>query len=295
MIWIIGSRGMLGTELCRLLENKGFDITATDREIDFTDIKALEEYADGLKEKIDWIINCAAYTAVDKAEEQQELCYSLNSKGPENIAKCAEKYNAKLIHISTDYVFDGKSPVPYKEDDKVNPLSVYGKSKLEGEVAIQKLANKYFILRTAWLYGEFGNNFVYTMIKLMKSKDEIRVVADQYGAPTWTRDLSECISLLIESKSTSYGIYHTGGSGKCSWHDFAHAIQNEAFKRGMLDKKIPVKKLTTEEYPSKAVRPKFSLLNKEKIRKETGFIFPQWEDSLKLFIEEISRGKNENI
>ena len=291
MIWVIGSRGMLGTELCHLLKTKGFDITATDREVDFTDLNALENYAKGINSKIDWIINCAAYTAVDKAEDEKELCFALNSTGPENIAKTADKLDAKMIHISTDYVFDGKSPVPYKEEDKVNPLSVYGKSKLDGERKIQKKIGKYFILRTAWLYGEFGNNFIHTMIKLMKSKDEIGIVADQWGAPTWTRDLSECISLLIKKESTAYGIYHAGGSGKCSWHDFALSIQDEAYKNGMLEKKIPVRKLTTEEYPVKAKRPKYSLLDKDKIKKETGFVFPQWEESLKLFIKEISKEK----
>ncbi len=280
---------MLGTELCHSLKKHGIDFTATDREVDITDINALESYADTINKKISWIINCAAYTAVDKAEDEKELCYNLNSKGPENIAKTAAKLGAKLVHISTDYVFDGKSPVPYKEDDPVNPLSVYGLSKLDGERKIQKHAIKYFIMRTAWLYGEHGNNFVYTMLKLMKTKNEIGVVADQFGAPTWARDLSECIVTFIQKDCSSYGIYHAGGEGKCSWHAFALAIQDKAIQEGMLDKKISVKPLITEEYPVRAKRPKYSLLNKDKIKNETGFSFPGWEESLRLFMQEISK------
>ena len=279
---------MLGTELCNCLEKHGLDFTATDREVDITDINALESHADTIK-KISWIINCAAYTAVDKAEDDKELCFLLNSTAAENMARTAAKLDAKLIHISTDYVFDGTSPESYKEGDQVNPLSVYGMSKLDGERKIQKYAVKYFILRTAWLYGRHGNNFVNTMLKLMKTKDEIGVVADQFGAPTWARDLSECIVTFIQKDCSSYGIYHASGEGKCSWHDFALAIQDTAFNNGILEKKIKIKKLATDEYPVKAKRPKYSLLNKDKLKSETGFTFPGWEESLRIFIQEISK------
>jgi len=290
VIWVLGSKGMLGTELCRLLETQGFDITATDREVDFTDTNALENYANRINSKIDWIINCAAYTAVDKAEDEKELCFALNSKGPENIAKTAEKLGAKLIHISTDYVFDGKSSVSYIEDDLVNPLSAYGRSKLEGERKIQKQVSKFFILRTAWLYGEYGNNFVHTMLKLMSKRDEVSVVSDQWGAPTWTKDLSRCITEIIKKESNSYGVFHASGEGKTNWYEFALAIQDAAYKKGILEKKISVKPLTTEEYLVKANRPKYSFLSKEKLKNEFHFTFPEWKESLYLFISEIMKG-----
>lgn len=288
MIWITGSEGMLGRELCSLLEEKGIGTIKTDREIDITDLNALGSFVNG--KTIEWIINCAGYTAVDKAEDEKELCFRLNSKGPENLAITATKTNANLIHISTDYVFDGKSMTDYREDDEVNPQSVYGNSKLEGEKEVLKNSQKSIILRTAWLYGRHGANFVHTMLKLMKTKEEIGVVSDQWGAPTWTSDLSACILAIIKKENPVYGIFHASGKGRTNWHEFAEEIQKFAYQKGIIEKKIKIKQLKTEEYPVKAKRPMYSLLGKEKLENTYGFIFPHWKESLEQFLEETKKG-----
>jgi len=204
MIWLIGNKGMLGTEVESLLIKYRLPYVATDREIDITDCRALRQFSED--KQLYWIINCAAYTAVDKAENEPDLAFKLNADGPLNIARIAGEKQAKLIHISTDYVFDGTKEGAYVEKDSPNPISVYGGSKYEGEKNIQKSLNEYFILRSAWLYGKHGNNFVHTMLRFFREKVEIRVVGDQWGSPTYAPDLAEAILGIVMMNSEAYGI-----------------------------------------------------------------------------------------
>jgi len=193
-VWLIGCKGMLGTELSLLLEKSGLPFVGTDREVDIADMAALRQFAK--KQPIDWIINCAAYTTVDKAEDDAENCRRLNTLGAGNIAVCAKNNGARLIHISTDYVFDGSPqgvPRPYREDDTTNPIGIYGLTKRDGELAVLNNNPSSYIIRTAWLYGRHGNNFVHTMLRLMNERDEVKVVDDQRGSPTWAFDLASAV------------------------------------------------------------------------------------------------------
>jgi len=224
--------------------------------------------------KPDYCINCAAYTAVDKAEEDHELAMKINKIGVEKLSRfCAEK-GATLIHISTDFVFKGDKASPLTEEDLASPISVYGQTKLDGEKVAERMAKKYFIIRTGWLYSEYGNNFVKTMLKLGTEKDELKIIADQVGTPTYAIDLAACILQIIESDSTAYGIYHYSNEGVTSWYDFARAIFDIS---GTKVKAIPVR---TDEYVTKATRPAYSVMDKSKIKKEFGMEIPYWRDSL---------------
>ena len=284
MIWVIGSGGMLGTEVCRQLENCGIQHVKTGLDVDITDLDALRSFA--CRWSVDWIINCAAYTAVDKAESEVELCKKVNEDGVANIALVARECGATLIHISTDYVFDGTGTVPYTEDMNLSPLGVYGKTKAAGEAAVIKNTEKYYILRTAWLYGWAGKNFVYTMIRAMNSRDSLKVVNDQKGTPTFAGDLARVILKIIDQK-IDYGIYHCTDLGETTWWEFARAIQSQAISAGWLNengKKCTVNPCSTEDYPTPAKRPAYSVLSKERIQKGLGFTLPQWQDSLKVFL-----------
>lgn len=289
MIWLIGNKGMLGSEIARQLERNKLPFVGTDRDVDITNIDALDTFAKKNNDEghpIEWIINCSAYTAVDKAEEEPELANLLNNIGAENIAKTAKKHGAKMIHISTDYVFDGSGSTPYTEDMPIKPLGVYGSTKAAGEQACQKVLDNLYIIRTAWLYGYDGKNFVYTMLKLMNTKDEITVVNDQRGTPTFAGDLANAILRLISSGNIPYGIYHCTNLGEISWYDFACSI----YKLGKEKKRIDishncnVKACTTAEYPAKTKRPAYSVLCKDKIQKTLIFTLPQWQESLRAFL-----------
>jgi len=289
MIWIIGNKGMLGSELEQELVSIGSKVIGTDREVSILDEEALNDFA--LTNKPDWIINCSAYTAVDKAEDEPETAYALNSDGVSNIADVAEKYNIKLIHISTDYVFSGKSRVPLNESAGTGPVSVYGKSKLNGEMIIRERLKNYFILRTAWLYGEYGSNFVFTMLKLLNSKDSIKVVNDQHGSPTWTMVLSGLIVKIISSGSTEFGIYHISGEGQCTWYEFAEEIYRLGSEFELISNSCEIKPCTTAEYPTKALRPEYSLLSKDKVSSVFGYSVPDWRVSLNDFFISIKNKK----
>jgi dTDP-4-dehydrorhamnose reductase len=284
MIWLIGNHGMLGTELSQLLEREKIAFVGTDRDVSILDPAALQAYAAG--KKIDWIVNCAAYTAVDKAEDEAELAEKLNAQGPENIGRVAAAIGARVLHISTDYVFGGMGERPYREDDPLAPNTVYGRTKAEGEKRLLAACPESVIIRTAWLYGKHGNNFVYTMLKLMKEKEKIGVVADQKGSPTWAFDLSQAIVAVLRSREPSYGIYHFTNEGETNWHEFALEIQRLGLEYGLLDRKCEVAALTTEQYPSKAHRPAYSVLSKEKIKRTFGVDVPEWRTSLKAFFED---------
>jgi dTDP-4-dehydrorhamnose reductase len=289
MIWIIGSAGMLGTELVELCKSQGVDYVGSDRDVSILELKALQGFLSSLDEKgqkPDWIVNCAAYTAVDKAEDEPERCYSLNALGPQNIGRIASAFGVRVLHISTDYVFAGNGTRPYSEDDPVAPQSVYGKTKAEGERLLLDACPNAVIVRTAWLYGQYGPNFVATMIKLMNTRDSVGVVADQKGSPTWARDLAEAILTIVGTPHARAGIYHFTDEGEITWFDFAKAIYAQGRACGLIEHECEVRPLTTAEYPTKARRPAYSVLSKEKIRTTFGVQVPEWRDSLARFLEE---------
>ena len=280
-ILITGCNGQLGNEM-QLLEKENPQHTYfnTDvAELDITSEEAVEKFVE--ENKIDGIVNCAAYTAVDKAEDNQELCHLLNAVAPGYLAAAIEKRGGWMIQISTDYVFDGTNHTPYTENDPTCPNSVYGSTKLEGEQAVQKNCKKTMIIRTAWLYSTFGNNFVKTMIRLGKEKPELGVIFDQIGTPTYARDLAVAIFAAI-NQGVKPGIYHFSNEGVISWFDFTKAIHRIA---GITT--CHVRPLHTAEYPTPANRPHYSVLDKTKIKTTYGIEVPYWEESLAECIEKL--------
>ena len=285
-ILVTGSNGQLGNEIRRISANheNNFRFFFTDvAELDITDLKTVDSF---IKENnIKYIINCAAYTAVDKAEDDVDLCYKINRDAVANLGLAATNNNAKVIHISTDYVYDGTANKPYVETDTVNPQSVYGKSKQEGEAELLKACANSIIIRTAWLYSIFGNNFVKTMIKLGKERETLNVVADQNGTPTNAADLAKAIVKILdfsEANGFKPGIYHYSNEGATTWYDFTLAIHKEA---GIHTCKV--NPITTEQYPVKATRPKYSVLDKTKIKSTFNLTIPKWEESLNNCIKEL--------
>ena len=275
---VTGGNGQLAQCLKEIVKyHDELDITFQDLpDLDITNKQQLESYFSN--NELDYCINCAAYTAVDLAEEQSELAYAVNAEGPKNIAMLCLKYNIKLIHISTDFVFDGQQRTPYSETDAPNPLSVYGASKLQGERNIQDVMENYFIVRTSWLYSEYGKNFMKTMLKLSETRDQISVVSDQIGSPTYAGDLAEGLIKIVLSSSISYGIYHYSNGGIVSWYDFAVEI----FKQ--LGKTIEVKPIKTKDYPTAAKRPKYSVLDTTKIKNNFDYTIKDWQVSLNKII-----------
>jgi len=287
MVWLIGNKGMLGNDVEKLLKERGLTYWATDKEVDISDYKALEKF--GRDKKIKWVINCSGYTKVDKAEEEIDEAFRINKDGVRNIALFCREKQIRLIHISTDYVFDGQqegSAVAYREYNKTNPVTIYGKSKLAGEEEIKKTLEGYFIIRTAWLYGLKGNNFVYTMLRLFKERELVKVVEDQWGSPTYTVDLAEAILKMIEDDSVSYGIYNFTNEGVTSWYEFARVIYKKAKKLGLVEgiKKVVIQPIQTEDYPTAARRPKYSVLSKEKIKREFNIKIRDWDKALEDFL-----------
>ena len=283
-ILITGANGQLGNEM-RLLSNEfgSYHYFFTDvQELDITDRMALIDF---VKQKdIHCIVNCAAYTAVDKAEENAELCDRLNHLAPGYLAEAAERNHAMLVQISTDYVFDGTHYIPYKEEDPTCPNSIYGKTKLAGEKAVLENCSRTVIIRTAWLYSTFGNNFVKTMMRLGKEKSQLGVIFDQIGTPTYARDLARAVFAAIGKEAR--GIYHFSNEGVISWYDFTKAIHRLADINTC--KVVP---LHTDEYPTLAARPHYSVLDKTKIKKDLNIEIPYWEDSLKDCITELQKNQ----
>jgi dTDP-4-dehydrorhamnose reductase len=275
-IVVTGANGQLGQELVRQLQQTNFELYSfTKSDLDITNENIVNEVITKIKPDI--IINAAAYTKVDQAEVEEETAYLVNAFGQRNLAVAAEKVGAKICYISTDYVFDGNSTVPYREYDQTNPLGVYGKSKLVGEELTKSLCSRYFIVRTAWVYGEFGQNFVKTMLRLAKEKEEIGVVNDQIGAPTYTVDLARFIIELVQTEK--FGIYHCTNSGSCSWYEFAKAIFEES------NISVKVNPITTEQFPRPAERPKYSVLDNFAM-KVNGFpMLRHWREALKEFLK----------
>ena len=274
-ILITGCNGQLGNEMQLLEEaNPQHTYFNTDVvELDITDSAAIEKFVN--ENQIDGIVNCAAYTAVDKAEDNQELCRLLNTVAPGYLAAAIEKRGGWLIQVSTDYVFDGTNHTPYTEDEPTCPNSVYGSTKLDGEKAAQQACSRTMIVRTAWLYSTFGNNFVKTMIRLGKEKPELGVIFDQIGTPTYARDLAVALFAAI-NQGVVPGIYHFSNEGVISWYDFTKAIHRIA---GITS--CHVRPLHTAEYPTPANRPHYSVLDKTKIKQTYNIEVPYWEESLK--------------
>jgi dTDP-4-dehydrorhamnose reductase len=286
MIWLIGNKGMLGTEIEALLKERQSDYIATDQDVDITNLGCLQEFA--AHKRLDWIINCAAYTAVDRAEDEPERAFRINADGPRNLAQVAAEKGARLIHISTDYVFDGAKDAPYVETDLPNPLGAYAAGKYQGELNIVNLLDAHFILRTAWMYGKSGPNFVRTMLRLFREKDEVSVVADQWGSPTCAPDLAAAIMAIISADSTAYGIYHFTNEGRINWHQFACAIYDLARKNGLLEKSVLISPISTAQYPTQAQRPQYAYLSKEKICRIFQIKLAPWQDSLAAFLATIT-------
>jgi dTDP-4-dehydrorhamnose reductase len=272
-ILITGANGQLGNSIRKIAATyPSCHFLFTDvPEVDITDITLLEQLIQ--TNNIQAVINCAAYTAVDKAETDIELAQKINMDGPRNLATAAKKANIKLIHVSTDYVFNGKNNLPLKETDPTDPIGVYGKTKLNGEIAVKESECNALVIRTAWLYSEFGGNFVKTMLRLGKEREELSVVYDQIGTPTYATDLAIAILDLLQKGFSGYTLYHYSNEGVISWYDFAKAIFD------LSGIQIKLNAIESSEYPTPAKRPAYSVLSKKKI-KDAGIQVPYWRDSL---------------
>lgn len=285
-VLVTGANGQLGSELKRAVisheENLNFIFTDV-AELDITNLSLVDQFVKD--NKIKYIINCAAYTAVDKAEDDVDLCYKINRDAVRNLGIAATNNGAKVVHVSTDYVFDGTNTRPYVETDPVSPKSVYGKSKQEGEAVLMEACPESVIIRTAWLYSIYGNNFVKTMIKLGQERDSLNVVADQTGTPTNAADLAKAIVRILdysEANGFVVGIYHYSNEGVTSWYDFTVQIHKDA---GITSCKVSP--ITTDQYPTRASRPQYSVLDKTKLKDTFNIEIPQWEDSLKICVSEL--------
>lgn len=273
-IIVFGASGQLGQCINNVAAIK--DITdiffLPEAEADILDNDGLNKIF--IKYNPAYVINCAAYTAVDKAEDDVELATKINKTGAENLAVQCKAHNAVLIHISTDFVFKGDVARPLTESDEAKPISVYGQTKLDGERAVAAVLNEHFIIRTGWLYSEYANNFVKTMLKLGNERDELKIIADQVGTPTYAIDLATFILLIIQNQSKAYGIYHYSNEGVTSWFDFARGIFDISATKV---KAIPIR---TDEYPTRAIRPSYSVMDKSKAKQEFNIEIPYWRDSL---------------
>ncbi len=275
---ITGVKGQLGYDLNNELLKRGHEVVGVDiEEMDITDAEACDRVI--TQSEVDGVFHCAAYTAVDAAEDNKELCMKINAEGTRNIARVCEKLDIKMLYLSTDYVFNGQGTDPWEPDDLREPINAYGESKYQGEIAVTDHVEKFFIVRISWVFGKNGKNFIKTMLNLAKDHDTLKVVNDQVGSPTYTYDLSRLLADMMETEK--YGFYHASNEGLCTWYEFAEAIFEEA---GIKMNIIPV---TTEEYNAKATRPLNSRLNKDKLT-EYGFErLPEWKDAMKRFMNEL--------
>ena len=281
--YLVGARGMLASDLALMLAESGELIRRDLPELDITDIACVRR--DIKAAAPDVVINCAAYTAVDKAEEEEAICHAVNAIGAGNLATACRESDIRLIHISTDFVFDGQSNSPYTETDKTNPISVYGKTKLAGENLIRQEMDDYLIIRTSWLYGSHGNNFVKTISRIAAERDTLGIVYDQTGTPTYTKDLAEAIINLISIQAKP-GIYHFSNEGLCSWYDFAFEILNILRLKGETLKLKELTPILSKEYLTAAARPAYSVMDKAKYKKVTTKTIPHWRDGLLRYFEE---------
>lgn len=277
-VFVTGVKGQLGHDVVNELEKRGHTAIGADiEEMDITDKAAVQQVITQAAPEA--VIHCAAYTAVDAAEEQEDLCRRVNSLGTENIAEVCKKLNCKLMYISTDYVFNGQGTRPWEPEDEREPLNVYGQTKYEGELAVEAL-EKYFIVRIAWVFGVNGKNFIKTMLNLGRTRDNLTVVDDQIGSPTYTYDLARLLVDMIETEK--YGCYHVTNEGQCSWYEFACEI----FKKAGIE--VTVSPVSSSQYSAKAKRPQNSRMDKSKLTKMGFELLPPWQDALERYLKEIS-------
>lgn len=281
---VTGAGGQLGRELCASVP-AGFQCQPLTRaELDIGDAAAVERCLAGLVPDV--VINAAAYTAVDAAEKAPREAFRINGDGPGHLARYCDEQGARLIHLSTDFVFDGRSGSPYGPDAATNPLSVYGRSKLAGELAVREQLPAALVVRTAWVYSRFGSNFVKTMLRLLAEREELSVVADQVGSPTWAHGLARAI-WAAASRPELTGVLHWSDAGVCSWYDFALAIRDEALALGLLDRAVPVLPITTADYPTPAQRPAYSVLAKEATWEALAIEGRHWRSQLRGMLQEL--------
>lgn len=274
-VLVTGVKGQLGYDVVNELKKRNHEPVGVDiEEMDITDPVQTRDVI--VKADVEAVVHCAAYTAVDAAEEHVDICRNVNVDGTGNIAKVCGELNIKMVYISTDYVFGGEGERPWKPDDQADPLNVYGQAKYDGEVQLRTYVDKYYIVRTAWVFGENGHNFINTMLRLGREKKEVGVVADQFGTPTYTKDLAVLLVDLIETEK--YGIYHATNDGYCSWYEFAKEIFRQA---GM---NVTVNPLTSEQFPAKAKRPHNSRMDRSKILDNGFHMLPPWEDALHRYL-----------
>lgn len=277
-VLVTGIKGQLGFDVVNELEKRGIEAIGTDiHNMDITNAEVVDKVIKTAAP--DAVIHCAAYTAVDAAEDNEELCRKINAQGTQNIADVCKALDIKMIYISTDYVFDGQGERPWEPDDERAPKSVYGQTKYEGELAVQRTLDKYFIVRIAWVFGINGKNFVKTMLKLAENHDRLTVVNDQFGSPTYTYDLARLLVDMVQTDK--YGVYHATNEGFCSWYEFACAIFEEA---GIRMEVVPV---TSAEYGAKANRPSNSRMSKEKLTQNGFEKLPVWQDALRRYLVEL--------
>lgn len=282
-VLVTGAEGQLGKEVTRSLINKGYEFLACSRnEMDITNQEQTLQKVSIFKPEV--IIHCAAFTKVDAAEQEPDEAYMVNAVGSRNVALAAEHSGAKLVYISTDYVFDGVGIVPYNEYDNTNPMSVYGKSKRAGEILVQSLCSRYFIVRTSWLYGMQGNNFVKTILKNAEVKPLLRIVNDQKGSPTYTADLAQFLFELIQTEK--YGIYQASNQGECTWYEFAQAIIEEAYKGSKKPPNVVLEPCSTAEYFTLAPRPEYSVMSHMFIKINGFKDLRHWREGLRDFISQ---------
>lgn len=284
-ILVTGANGQLGYELKQTCP-EGWELDTSDvPDLDITDASAVGERMDRVQPRV--VVNAAGYTAVDKAESDRELAFAVNAVGPEILARCSAERGVRMIHISTDFVFDGHASVPYMPDAPTNPLSTYGETKLQGELRVRTEAERSsVIIRTAWLYSAHGNNFVKTMLRLMAERPSLGIIADQVGTPTWAKGLARCIWGFVD-RSEMWGTFHWTDAGVASWYDFAYAIQEEGLRLGLLDREIPIKPIPTRAYPTPAQRPHFSVLDKSSSWEALRVEPMHWRLALRNMLEEL--------
>jgi len=283
-ILITGAGGQLGHETRLMLQQKGVTTIGIGRQdVDFSQPEQVAAHI--AAQRADWVINCAAYTQVDKAEDDAELAFRVNRDAAKAVAEGVQSYAGRLLHISTDFIFNGEQSHPYKENDMAHPLGVYGQSKWEGEQAVKKILPDATILRTAWVYGAHGNNFIKTILRLASEREELGIIDEQIGSPSWTFDISQAMYTLIEKECS--GIYHFTNEGVASWYDFALAAINEAKSLGFKLKVKYIRPIPASAYPTPAARPAYSVLSKEKIRAVLDYDIPHWQASLKTMLQQL--------
>lgn len=290
MIWVLGNRGMLGRELVTMLTERGMEQINTGREVDITSLASLRSFAMRIgkqNRQIDWVVNCAGYTNVDMAEKEQDCCRLLNEEGPANVAEVAQSLGAKFIHISSDYVFDGLSQKPYREDDLTDPVGIYGKTKRAGEIRALNGCGKSWIVRTSWLYGRFGGNFVNTILDLMSTRAQLAVVNDQSGSPTYAKDLCRALyAIILGNSRIPAGVYHFANMGETTRYKFAGEIYRQGKALGLIKNECLLVPCTSDEYYVTNIRPLYTVLDKSKFQGVLDFPIPEWTESLSNYLKD---------